>query len=131
MAYTFTSSTAPNRSRFGVSQAQVDNVAGGGANLLRPLVDAGFKAGKVRSDAKHAKKQFLLDQRRAKIPSTFVREGRKARGPLTFILLIVGVVIALIVGLAMFASSTASRSSKIGIVAARGGKRVRRVRKKP
>jgi hypothetical protein len=98
---------------------------------LRTLVAAGFQAGKVRSDAKYAKNQFLLDQQRAKIPSTLLREGRKARGPLTFILLIVGVVIALIVGLAMFASSTATRSSKIGIVAAKGGKRVRRVRKKP
>ena len=117
---------------FGISQARVDNVAGGGANLLRPLVDAGFQVDKVRRDTKYAKKDFLLEQRRAAINPGYVPAAQKSTSTAKFIILIVVTIIALIVGLAMFAGSTATRSSKRGIVGStKSGKRVRRVRKKP
>jgi len=112
-------------------RTKVDDVAGGAAAMLRPLVDAGFSLEKTQRDTKYQQKQFLIEQRRKGLVPTYVPDAPKGPSAVKFLLLGGAALIALIVGLVILASSTASRTSKLGVIAVKGGKRIRRVRKKP
>jgi len=104
--------------------------------LLSQGVDVGFAIGRARMGAKHGQRMSKIDQKRFAIDqqrqALLTQDySRKGASPVMFILLGLGVVIAIVVGLAMFASSTASSTGRTGVIAVKGGKRVRRVRKRP
>lgn len=106
------------------------NVAGGAAAIINPLVSAGFDIHNTGMETKYAGKRFLLDQRRAKLLNQpFLPAARQGKSPLKMILIFVAVIIALVVGLGVLASSTATSSSKTGIIT-KGGKRFKRVRRR-
>ena len=102
--------------------------------LVGQGVDVGFAIERVHRDARHGQKMSKIQQKIFNIEqqrrALLMVDAPKGKSPVVFILLGLGVVIALITGLAMFASSTASSSGRTEVVV-RGGKRVRRVRKKP
>lgn len=104
--------------------------------LLSQGMDVGFAIGRARMGVKHSqamskidRKKLAIDQQRQMLLSQDY--APKGKSPVMFVLLGLGILITLIAGLAMFAGSTASRTGRTGVITIQGGKRVRRVRKRP
>jgi len=114
--------------------SRADDVGGGAAALLNPLVDAGFRAEDVHAQAKMDKKRFLLEQRRLKLAQSqpFIPQARK-RSYTKYIFMGIAAIIGLIAILVYFAGSTATRTGKSGVVSqgvTKSGKRKRVIRKR-